>query len=157
MLIDSQAQLNSLGASSDSSPALPDPAMNMTAEEHEGLEEYLNAIASATAALADDDLMAYNAALAKIPAPPKGLEVSVPSRAVDLVTARRAFLPVSQAVADYSRQVRGHFPKLRIFRCPMSDQIGAGAPENAKWIQFAAGLRNPYMGKEMLDCGVEVK
>ena len=157
MLIDSQAQLNSLGASSDNSPPLPDPAMNMTAEEHEGLEDYLNAIASATAALADDDLMAYNAALAKIPAPPKGLEVSVPSRAADLVTARRAFLPVSQAVADYSRQVRGHFPKLRIFRCPMSDQIGAGAPENAKWIQFAAGLRNPYMGKEMLDCGVEVK
>jgi hypothetical protein len=39
----------------------------------------------------------------------------------------------------------------------MSDQVGGGLPENARWIQFSADLQNPYMGKEMLHCGVEVK
>jgi len=38
-----------------------------------------------------------------------------------------------------------------------AENNGAGAPENAKWIQFTAALRNPYMGREMLNCGVEVK
>jgi hypothetical protein len=131
--------------------------MNMTAEEHAALERYLAGIATATDALAADDLVSYNEALGKIPDPPKGVEIPLPPHAENLVAARRAFLPISQVVADYSRRVRGHFPKLRIFRCPMSDQVGGGAPENAKWIQFTAGLRNPYMGKEMLNCGVEVK
>ncbi len=157
MLIDGQAQINNLGFDTIESAPSSDPALHMTAEEHADLEKYLLAIASATDALADDNLVAYNTALAKIPASPKELELSLPGPAADLPSARRSFLPVSQAVADYSRRVRGHFPKLRIYRCPMSDQVGEGAPENAKWIQFTAGLRNPYMGREMLNCGVEVK
>lgn len=157
MLIDGQAQLNNLGAPPDESGPLPDPAMQMTATEHENLESYLVAVAAVTDALADDNLPAYNAALAKLPSAPAGITAQAPAAASDLNTARRGFLPVSQAVADYAKGVRGHFPKLKVFRCPMSDQVGGGAPENAKWIQFTASLRNPYMGKEMLECGVEVK
>ena len=157
MLIDGQAQLNNLGAPPDESTPLPDPAMEMTAAEHEALEKYLTAVVAVTDALAADDLAAYNAALAKLPTPPKGITATAPAPAKDLETARRTFLPLSQTVADYAKQVRGHFPKLKIFRCPMSDSIGGGAPENAKWIQFTADLRNPYMGKEMLRCGAEVK
>ncbi len=157
MLIDGQAQLNNLAAPEETSPPMPDPAMEMTADEHGALEKYLTAAAAATDALADDDLAAYNAALAKLPPPPHGLAATAPPPTNDLAAARHAFLPLSQSIAEYALAVRGHFPKLRVFRCPMSDQIGGGAPENARWIQFTASLRNPYMGKEMLECGVELK
>lgn len=157
MLIDGQAQLNNSGVPGDESPPLPDPAMKMSAAEHDALEKYLVAVAAVTDALAADDLAAYTAAIAILPAAPQGITSTVPAPAPDLVAARRAFLPLSQSVADYAKQVRGHFPKLKIFRCPMSDSVGEGAPENAKWIQFTADLRNPYMGKEMLRCGAEVK
>jgi len=157
MLLDGQAQLNNLGSPGGDAPPATDPALEMTASEHEALEQYLVAVAAATDQLAADDLAAYNVALTKLPPPPKGLTATIPAPAADLGTARRAFLPLSQAVADYARQVRGHFPKLKVFRCPMSDQVGGGAPENAKWIQFTADLRNPYMGREMLRCGTEVE
>jgi len=157
MLIDGQAQLNNLGVAGDESPPLTDPAMEMTAVEHDALGNYLTAVVAVTDALAADDLAAYNAALAKLPSAPKGISATGPSPSKDLETARRAFLPLSQNVADYARQVRGHFPTLKIFRCPMSDQVGGGVPENAKWIQFTATLRNPYMGRDMLNCGAEVE
>jgi Cu(I)/Ag(I) efflux system membrane fusion protein len=156
MLIDGQAQLNNLG-SRDEPPTSPDPALEMTAAEYKELEKYLAGVAAVTDALADDDLAAYNAALANLSPAPKRLALTVPASAADLATARRGFLPLSQSVADFARGLRGHFPKLKIFRCPMSDQVGGGAPENAKWIQFSAELRNPYMGREMLSCGAEVK
>lgn len=157
MLIDGQAQLDNVVAAEEMSPPLPDPAMEMTATEHEALEKYLLAAAEITDALASDDLTKYNAALAELPTAPNGLAVVKPAPAPDLAAARRAFLPLSQQIADYAFSVRGHFPKLKVFRCPMSDQIGGGAPVNARWIQFTAALRNPYMGHEMLQCGVEVK
>jgi hypothetical protein len=157
MLVDSQAQLNSLGAApGEEAPPAPDPALDMTADEQAALGSYLTAVAAATEALADDDLAAYNVALVKIPASPKGLTAAAPAAAGDLTSARRSFLPLSQSVADYARGARAHFPKLKIFRCPMSEQVGGGAPENAKWIQFTPTLRNPYMGQEMLRCGVAV-
>ena len=53
--------------------------------------------------------------------------------------------------------VRAHFPKLRIFRCPMTNRLGQGLPNNAKWIQLSNKLQNPFFGREMLECGVEVK
>ena len=32
-----------------------------------------------------------------------------------------------------------------------------GAPANAGWIQLSPELRNPYWGREMQECGTEVK
>jgi Cu(I)/Ag(I) efflux system membrane fusion protein len=158
MLIDGQAQLNNLGESREESAPLGDPVMEMTAREHDALEQFFIAAASISAALADDDLAAYNQAIARLPPAPPGIAATAPPPiASDLTGARRNFLPLSQAVADYAKRVHGHFPALKIFRCPMSDQVGGGVPENARWIQFSAELRNPYMGKEMLHCGVEVK
>jgi Cu(I)/Ag(I) efflux system membrane fusion protein len=157
MLIDGQAQLNHLAEPTESTPPPVGPTIEMTAEDHQKIEAYLLGAARVTDALAADDLAAYRSALAKLPPVPTGLAVTPPAPAEDLASARRAFLPMSQAIADYARQVRGHFPNLRIFRCPMSNEIGAGAPENARWIQFTAELRNPYMGQEMLHCGAEVR
>ncbi len=160
MLIDGQAQLSNVGAPSDESPPLHDPAMEMNAAEHEALENYLQAVADLSDTLARDDVPAFNAALAKLPSPPTGFpaDVKKPAGAApDLATARSAFLPLSEAAADYAMHVRAHFPKLKVFRCPMSDTAGKGIPKNARWIQFSASLRNPFMGREMLECGAEVK
>ncbi|HEX8295172.1 MAG TPA: efflux RND transporter periplasmic adaptor subunit [Chthoniobacteraceae bacterium] len=157
MLIDGQAQLNNLAAPVEETIIAHDPAAEMNAAEHGELEKYLAAVAALTEALASDNLGAFNAALSKLPAPPKGLTVMAPKSSADLVGARKAFLPLSESVAEYAKTVRGHFPKLKIFRCPMTDQAGEGMPKNAKWIQLTADLRNPFFGREMIDCGAEVK
>lgn len=157
MLIDGQAQLNNLGAPVEETIIAHDPAMEMTAAEHAEMETYLAAVAALTDTLASDDLGAFNAALAKLPPPPKELSVAAPAPAANLAAARTAFLPLSESVAEYAKGVRGHFAKLKIFRCPMTDQAGEGMPKNAKWIQLTAELRNPFFGREMLDCGAEVK
>jgi Cu(I)/Ag(I) efflux system membrane fusion protein len=158
MLIDGQAQLLNVGTPQDESPPRPDPAMTMNAAEHEALEKFLRAVAELSQALAADDLGTYNAALAKLPPVPRGFATDVKlAPAPDVATARSTFLRFSEAVAEYALQVRGHFPELKVFRCPMSDAAGPGLPRNAKWIQFSAPLRNPFMGREMLQCGAEVK
>jgi len=159
MLIDSQAHLQNVSAPSEESPPLPDPAMGMNVQQHEALERFLVGMADLADTLARDDLGAFNAAIGKLPPVPEGFpKVPAPSvPAADLATARRSFLPLSEAAANYAMQVRGHFPKLKIFRCPMSQMAGEGIPKNAKWIQLSANLRNPFMGQEMLECGTEVK
>jgi hypothetical protein len=159
MLIDSQANLQNVSAPVEESPPLPDPAMNMDARQHEVLEKFMVEMASLTDTLARDDLGAYNTAIAKLPPVPEGFpKVPLPSvPAADLAAARSSFLPLSEAAANYAMGVRAHFPKLKIFRCPMSQMAGDGIPKNAKWIQLSPNLRNPFMGQEMLECGTEVK
>lgn len=159
MLIDSQAHLQNISAPSEESPPLPDPAMGMNAQQHEALEKFLTEMANLADLLARDDLAAFNAAIATLsPLPEDFPKMSPPGLpAPDLAAARRSFLPLSEATANYAMQVRGHFPKLRIFRCPMSQMAGEGIPKNAKWIQLSSNLRNPFMGQEMLGCGTEVK
>ncbi|HZR78520.1 MAG TPA: efflux RND transporter periplasmic adaptor subunit [Chthoniobacterales bacterium] len=157
MLIDSQAQLQNVSAPSDESPPLNDPALEMTATQHAAMEKYITAVADITAALARDDLGAFNDAKAKLPPAPEGLTQPSASPAADLASARREFLPLSESVANYAMHVRAHFPKLRVFRCPMTNTLGEGLPNNAKWIQFSNKLQNPFFGREMLECGAEVK
>ena len=160
MLVDGQAQLLNVAAPADESPPLHDPAMEMNAAEHGALERFLQAVADLADTLARDDLGAFNAAVSKMPSTPAGFPPNIKrpeGPASDLAAARSAFLPLSEAVANYAMQVRGHFPKLKIFRCPMSDTAGKNIPKNARWIQFSPSLRNPFMGREMLECGTEVK
>ena len=157
MLIDSQAQLQNVSAPLEESPPLHDPALEMSAAQHEAMEKYITAVAELTAALAKDDLGAFNALKAKLPPPPEGLPQIPSTPAPDLTNARRDFLPLSEAIANYAMPVRAHFPNLRVFRCPMTNTLGKGAPNNAKWIQLSDKLQNPFFGREMLDCGTEVK
>ena len=53
--------------------------------------------------------------------------------------------------------MRAILPEVHVFRCPMTKQLWPGALANAGWIQLGTALQNPYWGKEMLECGVEVK
>ena len=77
----------------------------------------------------------------------------------DLKEARRSFQPFAAAVVEVARRARQQpaFAKVRLFRCPMTDQAYPGAPKTAMWVQTNAPLRNPFFGSQMIDCGAEVK
>ena len=145
MLIDSQAQLDAMVAL---------PTSEMSAE----LATFMKAVAVLSDALANDDIHAANEALAKIPPAPDGaVKTPPPTKTDDLKAMRKAFLPWSQEVAALALKMKSQMPELRVFRCSMTDQLWPGAPANAGWIQLGGGLRNPYWGEEMLECGAEVK
>ena len=150
MLIDGQAQLNN----NMSAPA-DEPVMAMD----EALKGYLSAVAVLTDALANDNLEAFKSAVKKLPPAPSALPVKahLNSAPADLLTARKTFLPFSQEVVAKARSLSAQWPALKVFSCPMTSDLWPGAPNNAKWVQLSAGIRNPYWGKEMLDCGEEVK
>lgn len=151
MLIDSQAQLDAM-AQPDGSPTTSQLNIKGRAE----LIGFLKAAAALNLALANDDLTAANAALKQLPSAPDGcIKTAPPTASADIKTLRRAFLPWSQEVATLALKTR--LPEPHIFRCPMTDQLWPGAPPNAAWVQFSGELRNPYWGKEMQECGVEVK
>ncbi len=148
MLMDSQAQLDAM--------AVGNNGTNVSAEASAETTEFLKAAGVLSATLANDDLDAANAAIAKLPAPPAGhIKASAPLAGVDMKALRKTFLPWSQEVAALS--LKSKTPELRVFRCSMTAQLWEGAPAAAEWIQFSGEPRNPYWGREMLECGMEVK
>lgn len=158
MLIDSQAQLDAMvGGAAPEPPTEVEPAI--TAADGAALSAYFAAVDAVNIALADDDLAAANAALKKLPPAPALLKAQTtpPASNGDIKELRKAFLPWSQELAEAAAKLRSRFPDLRIFRCPMTNDLWSGAPANAKWIQLSAELRNPYWGREMRDCGAEVR
>jgi Cu(I)/Ag(I) efflux system membrane fusion protein len=153
MLIDSQSQINGLAMSAESEGAAAVESANPAA-----LREFMHAVAGLNVALASDDLAAANTALKLLPAPPVGLiTCAAPGTNTDIKELRKAFLPWSQEVAALAIKMRVALPEVHVFRCPMTKQLWPGAPANAGWIQLGMALQNPYWGKEMLECGVEVK
>lgn len=153
MLLDGQAQINNMAAPSEKMQ----PVMSaMKPSEHDSNHAFLTAVVALGEALAQDNLDAYRLALTKIPAAPTELTAKTPEAGDNLEAARLAFEPFSKAVVAYAQGVRGHYPELKIFRCPMSQQGAEGLPKNAEWVQMSPAIRNPYFGQAMLDCGTEV-
>ncbi len=150
MLIDSQAQLDAMAMPTESpTPASSNP---VTAD----LNAYFKAVAALNLALAADDLTAANNALKKLPFAPDGIiKTPAPSATTDIKKLRQAFLPWSQEIANLA--LKNKAIDLHVFRCPMTNDLWPGAPANAAWIQLTKDLRNPYWGKEMLECGMEMK
>lgn len=157
MLIDGQAQLDAMVMATGAlEPAAP--VVAMSEKDRAPLLAWFTAVATVNDALANDDLAAANAALKKLPPAPPGLiKTPAPAPSTDIKELRKTFLPWSQEVAAVAANLRPQFPALKVFRCPMTNDLWSGAPANAKWIQLTAELRNPYWGKEMQDCGTEVK
>lgn len=82
--------------------------------------------------------------------------------ASDLRTARQGYFPFSTALVEFARRLRidgapERFRELKIYQCPMTAEAFDGAPARAQWLQSSGPLRNPWFGKEMLECGVEVQ
>ena len=73
--------------------------------------------------------------------------------------ARKAFVPLSLATADFAKALRRQepFKLVKVYHCPMVDRAVEGAPKDGYWIQLKLGLKNPFFGADMLECGEEVK
>jgi Protein of unknown function (DUF3347) len=68
--------------------------------------------------------------------------------AKNLRTARAAFKPLSESLIKYLADHKViHGPYVEVY-CPMA---------KAGWLQADQNVKNPYMGKAMLDCGVVKK
>ena len=163
LLIDAQAQLNGIAPSA--------PARE-PGEYPESLNNYFTLVDAVTVALASDDLARYNDTASKLHAAMPSLMETADAReqwrptlkrisdaghleaATDLKNARKAFLPLSTAVADLAKASRA---PVKIYSCPMVDQAVPGAPNPGLWIQLKPPMRNPFFGAEMLECGSEVK
>ncbi len=183
LLIDGQAEMNRSYASPTVMPVTTNaPATGLptlTDTQRSTVKDFVALADAVTASLAADDLNEFNAQAAKLHAAMpalmdsfvdadkswhpllKGIEESGHlEKASDLKAARKTFLPFSTAavaLAQTLRRSEKEFASLKVFRCPMTKDAFPGAPNRADWIQLKAEVRNPWFGKEMLDCGSEVK
>ena len=73
--------------------------------------------------------------------------------------ARKAFVPLSLATVDFAKALRKQeaFKLVKVYHCPMVDRAVDGAAKDGYWIQLKPGLKNPFFGADMLECGEEVK
>jgi Cu(I)/Ag(I) efflux system membrane fusion protein len=186
LLLDGQAQLAHAAAAGVADPGLPaegvakagpgspGPATVVSAAEpaHDAaayarLKTLAFSGADAAAALAADDLPAYqknlpalrtafHAYLAGHAPAARGPLAAFKDSLVDgpdLRAARRAFEPFSTALVDLARVEHvNHREGLHVFQCPMTPVLGTG-----RWLGRDAGIRNPFFGSAMLECGEELK
>lgn len=105
-------------------------------------------------ALAVDDLELAKAKakdlalLAGAPAPVVAVASSF-DKMPNLETARVAFGEVSRAYITHLAATPDLAKGLIAFRCPMAETYQL-------WVQTGEPMRNPYMGKRMLECGAKV-
>ena len=91
MLIDGQAQLHNVAAPADESPPLHDPAMEMTAAEHEAMESYLHSGRRPCSTLWRATISARSThAMAKLPPAPAGFPPNIKRRRPASIWRQRA-------------------------------------------------------------------
>jgi len=175
LLIDGQAEMN---RSFSAQPAMLMKAAPLTEAQRRAVEAFTKAADAIGAALAKDDLAAFNqagtdampatdaltTAFADHAALAPALEILSDARhlhgAADLAAARKRFHPFSTAAVALLEPFRkADKPALaEVFECPMVDKAVPGAPKKGRWLQLAGTeIRNPFFGAEMLDCGVKLK
>lgn len=176
LLLDGQAQLAHAavggGGLHEGHAAAGPAAVSVALPAHDAaardaLVQLALSAADAGTALAADDLKAYRAQvpalrerlegyLAAFAPAARGILREAPRQLVDgpdLEAARRAFEPISTAIADAVRGERLHEAgNLWIYQCPMTPVLGTG-----RWLARKPELRNPFFGSAMLECGEEVK
>lgn len=175
LILDGQAQLAhaAVGASGHDHDAGTIPTkISVEVPKHEAsdydrLKTLAFAAADAAAALAADDLTAYQqnlpAMLAALDAYTTGFAAAARgpmagaksklSTATDLDSVREAFEPFSTGLADLARAEHMHHrEKLWVYQCPMTPVLGTG-----RWLSKTKIIRNPFFGAVMLECGDEVE
>lgn len=173
LLIDGQAEINR----SVAPPAEPTntPAA-ITEAQRNALTRFLPMTDAMAAALAKDDLAAFNeAAKPAMEITSAVIEAwkDTPSPALaelekhrhfhhttTLKEARTKFHAFVMPAVDLLRptQRASGSPAFHVWECPMVNEAVPGAPQKGRWIQ--TGDRpgnNPYFGKDMLTCGEELQ
>lgn len=99
-----------------------------------GVDEHASAIANA---VKSDQMKMLSADVAR--------QAETLGKAKDLKAAREAFKPLSASLVKYLADNKAGKGTYHEAYCPMA---------KASWLQTSQDIRNPYMGKSMLTCGV---
>ena len=98
-----------------------------------GVDEHAGAIAKA---VKGDEMKMLSPDVAK--------QAETLARAKDLKAAREAFKPLSASLVKYLADSKAGIGTYHEAYCPMA---------KANWLQTGKAIKNPYMGKAMLNCG----
>ncbi len=171
LLLDGQAELNR----SFMPVAVPVIATaTLTEPQQKVIGEFTKIVDAMAAALATDDLAAFNKVSEPVMMKTAELADSLGQRAGiqelkdarhfhgfdDLVKAREAFYKFSMAVTTVLQPMRtvAGVPEFQLWECPMVDQAIPGAAKKGRWIQIGGRAGgNPFFGVAMPDCGKEIK
>lgn len=178
LLIDGQAEMNRsfMTPVAPKTPANPSAPLNDS--EQKALNQFLTMADAMSAALADDNLAAFNKASQPAMAETEALVKAFESRKEvaqqlaalnearhfhgfdDLQKARVAFHKFTVAATaglEPLRNVKGA-PEFEVFECSMVNQAIPDAPKKGRWVQVGGRPgHNPFFGKDMLDCAAEIK
>ena len=175
LLIDGQAEMNRSFSPPPAKPAAEAPSLDEP--QLAAINAFLGTADAMSAALAADDLAAFNKAsepaMAVAGKMAGALETIVPKQDLealdksrhfhgyeDIAAARAAFLKFSMAANAILEPFRSSptLSGLHIYECPMVDEAIPGASKKGRWIQTGdRAIANPYFGAEMLTCGKEIK
>ena len=175
LLIDGQAEMNRAFMSPPEAVVPVTAQTGLTEEQKKSIAEFLKVADAMAAALAADDLAAFNTAsepamkttgdLVKILRPvAENLDALDKARHFhgfkDIKSARVAFHAFSVAATAVLEPLRktGQTPDFQIYECGMVDEAIPDAPKKARWIQTGGrNMANPFFGSEMLECGKQIK
>jgi Cu(I)/Ag(I) efflux system membrane fusion protein len=170
LLIDGQAEMNRafMSPPEAAKPVAAQAALNE--EQKKSIAEFIKVADAMAAALAKDDLAAFNKAsepaMNVTGAMVKLLKIDDLDKVRhfhgfdDLKAARTAFHKFITAAVAALEPLRkaGKTPEFQIYECGMVDDAIPGVPKKARWIQAGGRtMANPFFGAEMLDCGKEIK
>ena len=174
LLIDGQAEMNRAFMAAPEEAA-PSPQTKLSESQKQSVADFLKLADAMAAALAKDDLAAFNTAsepaMAVTGAMVKQLGSGIEKIGEldkarhfhgfdDLKSARAAFHKFSVAAAAVLEPLRkaGQTPDFQIYECGMVDEAIPDVPKKARWIQTGGRpLANPFFGAEMLECGKQIK
>jgi Cu(I)/Ag(I) efflux system membrane fusion protein len=170
LLIDGQAEMNRAFMTPPETPTPVNVQTVLNEEQKKSITEFIKVADAMAAALAKDDLAAFNKAsepaMDVTGAMAKFLKLGDLDKARhfhgfdDLKAARTAFHKFSVAATAALEPLRnaGQTPEFQIYECPMVDEAIPGVPKKARWIQTGGrAMANPFFGAEMLECGKEIK
>ncbi len=169
LMIDAEAQLRNIPFKESTVPS----TSQGDAPPSQAVMDFLDQLARVSDALAMDDSVAAIKAGQDLPrlasvlpgsgdlAPLVERLKALPAapRGSDLKALRQSFLPWSTegAALDLALLRAGRETKVSVFECPMTGDSFPGAPPQARWVQFGGEVRNPYLGREMLNCGIPIE
>ncbi len=176
LLMDGQAEMNRSFSIAPEMSTNATPTLNEA--QFQAVETFVRSADAIAAALAKDDLAAFNKVSPEAMPATEALAVALAARpeladvlkklsdvrrfnvAADLAAARHEFYSFSTAAVAVLQPLRkgGKPVEIEVFECPMVNKVVPDAPKKGRWLQLAGSeIRNPYFGVEMLDCGVKIK
>ncbi len=183
LLIDGQAEMNRAFMTPPETPMPVNAKSALNEEQKKSIAEFIKVADAMAAALAKDDLAAFNKAsepamdvtgkLGRDLSPKGPGESVVDAKALDsldharhfhgfddLKSARIAyhkFIVAAVAALEPLRKA-GQTPDFQIYECGMVNEAIPGVPKKARWIQTSGrAMANPFFGAEMSECGEEIK